>query len=64
MHSAVQLIAYADRLSGDLRGLRSLLRTELTGLFGGVHILPVFDPVDGEDAGFDPVDHTRVDPQS
>ena len=61
MHNAIQLIAYADRLSGDLRGLRSLLGTELKDLFGGIHILPFFDPVDGEDAGFDPVDHTRVD---
>lgn len=61
MGSAVQLITYADRLGGDLRGLRSLLRNELEDLFGGVHILPFFDPIDGADAGFDPVDHTRVD---
>lgn len=57
----MQLITYADRLGGDLPGLRSLLRNEFEGLFAGVHILPFFDPIDGADAGFDPVDHTRVD---
>ena len=57
----MQLITYADRLGGNLPGLRSLLRNEFEGLFSGVHILPFFDPIDGADAGFDPVDHTRVD---
>ena len=62
MKNAVQLIAYADRLSGGgLAGLDALLRGPLRGLFGGVHVLPFFDPIDGADAGFDPVDHTRVD---
>jgi len=57
-----QLIAYADRLSGgDLGDLKNLLDGPLVGVFGGVHILPFFDPIDGADAGFDPVDHTRVD---
>ena len=63
MPEAVQLITYADRLGGDFAGLRSLLDDELGGLFGGVHVLPFFDPIDGADAGFDPVDHTRVDPR-
>ena len=57
----MQFITYADRLGGNLPGLRSLLRNEFEGLFSGVHILPFFDPIDGADAGFDPVDHTRVD---
>ncbi|MEJ2127893.1 MAG: sucrose phosphorylase [Woeseiaceae bacterium] len=57
----MQLITYADRLGGDLRGLRELLQREFAGLFSGVHILPFFDPIDGTDAGFDPIDHTRVD---
>lgn len=57
----MQLITYVDRLGGDLAGLRRLLQTEFDGLFSGVHILPFFDPIDGADAGFDPVDHTRVD---
>jgi len=58
-----QLIAYADRLGGDLRGLRELLTGPLAGAFGGVHVLPFFTPYDGADAGFDPRDHTFVDPR-
>jgi sucrose phosphorylase len=61
MGNAVQLINYADRFGGSLRGLHSLLRNEFKGLFGGIHILPFFDPIDGADAGFDPADHRRVD---
>jgi sucrose phosphorylase len=61
MRNQVQLICYADRLGGTLRGLRQLLAGPLAGLFGGVHILPFFHPIDGSDAGFDPIDHTQVD---
>jgi sucrose phosphorylase len=35
----------------------------LHGLFGGAHLLPFFHPIDGADAGFDPTDHTQVDPR-
>ncbi|WP_421741695.1 sucrose phosphorylase [Cellulomonas sp.] len=63
MRNEVQLIAYADRLGGDLAGLTRLLRGPLAGAFGGVHVLPFFTPYDGADAGFDPVDHTAVDPR-
>jgi sucrose phosphorylase len=61
MKNQVQLIAYADRFGSSLQGLRELLEGRFAGLFGGVHLLPFFDPIDGSDAGFDPVDHTRVD---
>jgi sucrose phosphorylase len=61
MKNQVQLIAYADRLGGTLHGVRDLLRGPLSGLFGGVHLLPFFHPIDGTDAGFDPIDHTEVD---
>lgn len=61
MPDKVQLITYADRLGGDLRGLKSALDGPLHGLFGGVHVLPFFRPFDGADAGFDPEDHTEVD---
>src|SRR5689334_22345681 len=61
MKNQVQLIAYADRLGGTLHGLRELLRGPLAGVFGGVHLLPFFHPIDGSDAGFDPIDHTEVD---
>jgi sucrose phosphorylase len=59
----VQLIAYADRLGGSLRGLRKLLDGPLAGVFGGVHVLPFYRPYDGADAGFDPDDHLAVDPR-
>lgn len=62
--NSVQLITYADRLGGDLPGLARLLRSDtFAGAFGGVHVLPFFTPYDGADAGFDPVDHTAVDPR-
>lgn len=62
MKNQVQLIAYVDRLSGGgFRDVRALLNGPLAGLFGGVHLLPFFDPIDGADAGFDPSDHTQID---
>ncbi|HEY0216071.1 MAG TPA: sucrose phosphorylase [Cellulomonas sp.] len=61
--TGVQLITYADRLAGDLPGLGQLLDGELAGWFSGVHVLPFFTPYDAADAGFDPVDHTQVDPR-
>ncbi len=63
MEDKVELITYADRLGGDLPGLLHLLETRLAGLFGGIHVLPFFRPYDGADAGFDPADHTEVDPR-
>ncbi|MBQ0942772.1 sucrose phosphorylase [Ideonella sp. 4Y16] len=64
MKNQVQLITYVDRLGGgNLRTLQGLLRGPLQGLFGGVHLLPFYFPIDGSDAGFDPIDHTRVDPR-
>ena len=62
MKNAVQLITYVDRLSGGgFAELAALLHGPLHGLFGGVHVLPFFDPIDAADAGFDPRDHTQVD---
>ena len=62
MRNTAQLIAYVDRLpGGTFAGLRKLLDGPLDGAFGGVHVLPFFHPIDGADAGFDPIDHTRVD---
>lgn len=60
--SGVSLLTYADRLAGDLAGLERLLADELSA-FTGVHVLPFFTPFDGDDAGFDPVDHAAVDPR-
>src|SRR6187455_397533 len=62
MRNQAQLIAYVDRFSGGtLRDLQGLLDGPLNGVFGGVHVLPFFHPIDGADAGFDPTDHTQVD---
>ncbi|HET9976694.1 MAG TPA: sucrose phosphorylase [Burkholderiaceae bacterium] len=64
MKNQVQLITYVDRLGGGgLKELAALLQGRLAGLFGGVHLLPFFYPIDGADAGFDPIDHTQVDPR-
>jgi sucrose phosphorylase len=62
MKNQAQLIAYVDRLSGGtFHDLERLLDVPLAGAFGGVHVLPFFHPIDGADAGFDPIDHTQVD---
>ncbi|HEX4443650.1 MAG TPA: sucrose phosphorylase [Galbitalea sp.] len=60
--TGVELLAYADRLGGDLSSLERLLDGPLR-VFQGVHILPFYVPFDGADAGFDPVDHSSVDPR-
>lgn len=58
----IQLITYVDRLSGGkITDLHNLLNGPLAELFDGVHLLPFYPPIDGEDAGFDPNDHTAVD---
>jgi len=64
MNNQVQLITYVDRLAaGGIADLTSLLQGPLDNLFGGVHLLPFFHPIDGADAGFDPIDHKQVDPR-
>ena len=64
MKNQVQLIAYVDRLTGGgIRELQALLDGPLAGVIGGAHLLPFFHPIDGSDAGFDPIDHTWVDPR-
>ena len=40
-----------------------MLRTRFAGVYDGVHVLPFFTPFDGAAAGFDPIDHTKVDPR-
>lgn len=58
----VTLLAYADRLGGNLLGLKRILDGPLRA-FSDVHVLPFFVPFDGADAGFDPIDHATVDPR-
>jgi sucrose phosphorylase len=57
-------MTYVDRLSGGgFRELHGLLNGPFAGLFGGMHLLPFYHPIDGSDAGFDPIDHTLPDPR-
>lgn len=63
MQNKVQLITYADRLGGsDIPALHRLLSGPLAELFSGIHILPFYYPIHGADAGFDPIDHNKIDP--
>ena len=63
MRNCAHLITYANRLGGGrLEALERLFDGPFKGILGGVHILPFFYPIDGADAGFDPIDHTIVDP--
>jgi len=62
MKNNVQLITYVDRLTGsNIQELNNILSEQLSDLFSGVHLLPFYYPIDGSDAGFDPIDHTQVD---
>lgn len=62
MKNKVQLITYIDRLGCfSLKDLIRLFKNEFKGLFGGVHLLPFYYPIDGQDAGFDPINHLEVD---
>jgi len=62
MKNKVQLITYADRITGkDINALTALLKGPLKDVFAGVHLLPFYNPIDGSDAGFYPIDHSEVD---
>jgi len=64
MKNKIQLITYVDRLGcKNLMELKSLFQNQLNGLFGGLHILPFYYPIDGADAGFDPINHEQIDPR-
>ena len=60
--AGTSILVYAERVGGNLVQIEKLLATELKD-FDGVHVLPFFHPYDGDDAGFDPIDHTIVDPR-
>ena len=64
MKNKIQLITYIDRLGcTHISQLTKLINKEFKGLFGGVHLLPFYYPIDGEDAGFDPINHELIDPR-
>ncbi|MEK9987545.1 MAG: alpha-amylase family glycosyl hydrolase [Aquiluna sp.] len=60
--AGASILVYAERLGGSLEHIEKLLSGDLAD-FSGVHVLPFFHPYDGDDAGFDPIDHTIVDPR-
>ena len=60
--SGTSILVYAERVGGSLAEIEKLLATSLKD-FDGIHVLPFFHPYDGDDAGFDPIDHTQVDPR-
>ncbi len=60
--AGASILVYAERLGGSLEHIEKLLSSQLAD-FSGVHVLPFFHPYDGDDAGFDPIDHTIVDPR-
>ena len=60
--SGASILVYAERVGGSLQHIEKLLKGALAD-FSGVHVLPFFHPYDGDDAGFDPIDHTIVDPR-
>lgn len=60
--AGTSILVYAERVGGNLGEIEKLLRGPLSD-FDGIHVLPFFHPYDGDDAGFDPIDHTIVDPR-
>lgn len=60
--SGSSILVYAERVGGNLGEIEKLLKGPLAD-FDGIHVLPFFHPYDGDDAGFDPIDHTIVDPR-
>lgn len=60
--SGVSVLVYAERVGGSLGHIERLLQGPLKD-FSGIHVLPFFHPYDGDDAGFDPIDHKIVDPR-
>lgn len=60
--AGTSILVYAERVGGNLGEIENLLKGALKD-FDGVHVLPFFHPYDGDDAGFDPIDHTIVDPR-
>ena len=60
--SGTSILVYAERVGGNLGEIEKLLKGPLKD-FDGIHVLPFFHPYDGDDAGFDPIDHKIVDPR-
>lgn len=63
MKNQVQLTCYIDRFGGgDISAFHAFINDKLKPyLGGGLHLLPFFSPIDGADAGYDPINHRSVD---
>jgi len=63
MNNKVQIIVYANRFGENgISGVHTFLKNKCSDLFeGGVHLLPFYYPIDGADAGYDPIDHGQID---
>jgi sucrose phosphorylase len=62
MENKVQLITYIDRIGcASIQEFIQMIQTEFKDLFGGIHLLPFYHPIDGQDAGFDPINHLEID---
>lgn len=61
LRNQVQLIAYPDRMGGNLKDLHAVLKKHIGSRIGGVHILPPY-PSNADD-GFSPLTHKQIDPR-
>lgn len=61
LSNSVLLITYADCFGCNLKDLQTVLDTDFSELFGGLHILPFFPS--NADRGFSPTTYREVDPQ-
>ena len=62
MKNKAQLICYVNRLgAGNIESLHAYLKRKLSPYFHSVHVLPFYTPIDGADAGYDPINHQEVD---
>lgn len=63
MKNKVQLITYVNRFGKKkISDLHKFLNENIKeAIEGGIHLLPFYYPIDGADAGYDPIDHTKPD---
>lgn len=62
MAHKTQLITYINRFGmSDIPRFHEFMNKHLHHVFGGIHVLPFYYPIDGVDAGYDPVDNAVVD---
>ena len=60
LENKIMLITYSDSMGKDIPQLHKILKEQIGGAVGGVHLLPFF-PSSG-DRGFAPMTYREVDP--